>query len=121
MEKALERNTIVYLQTGSGKTYIAVMLIRKLGDAITRPYPSDPQAKRSIFLANTVPLIKQQADYLAKFTPFKVDAYYGDKKIDDRFVDFWDEAIWEAELRKNQVLVMSPQILVDCISKNFIG
>lgn len=97
------------------------MLIRELSDALVRDYPSDPEAKRSIFLANTVPLVKQQAEYLAKYTSFKVDSYYGEKKIDDRIVDLWDADVWANELCKNQVLVMSPQILVDCLSKNFIG
>lgn len=121
MEKAVERNLIVYLRTGSGKTHIAVMLIRRLSDAILRHYPKDPTAKRTIFLANTVPLVKQQASYLNKFTQFKIGIYYGDVKIDDRVVDLWDHVIWEKELEKNQVLVMSPQILIDCLEKNFIG
>lgn len=121
LEKAIERDLIVYLRTGSGKTHIAVMLVRALSDAIIKPYESDPSTKRSIFLANTVPLVKQQADYLAKFTPFKVSAYYGDKKIDDKIVDLWDREIWESEMRSNQILVMIPQVLVDCLEKNFIG
>lgn len=121
VEKALDENMIVYLPTGAGKTFIAVMLIRRKWEAITRDYPSDPKAKRSIFLAHTVPLVKQQADYLAKHTPFSVDAYFGDKRIDDRVVDFWDKTIWANELKRRQVLVMSPQIFDDCLGKGFIG
>lgn len=120
MEKAVDRNLIVYLRTGTGKTYIAVMLLKEKSDEILKPY-SDPKCKRSIFLANTVPLVKQQAKYLERNTQFKVGTYFGDQKIDGKYVDFWENEIWQKELERNHIFVMSPQILVDCLHKNFIG
>jgi endoribonuclease Dicer len=33
-EKAVENNSIIYLPTGTGKTYIAVLLIKHLSSAI---------------------------------------------------------------------------------------
>lgn len=106
--------------TGTGKTYIAVMLIKNKSDEIIKPY-SDPNCKRSIFLANNVPLVKQQAKYLETHTPFKVGTYFGDQKINGKCVDFWDKKIWQKELEKNEIFVMSPQILLDCLDKTFIG
>lgn len=78
-------------------------------------------AKRTIFLANTVPLVMQQADYIRKNTDLNVGDYYGDKLIDDRILDKWDKAIWDKELETNNILVMSPQILVDMVQHSYIG
>ena len=33
-EKAIKQNCIIYLPTGSGKTYIAVLLVKKLSFAL---------------------------------------------------------------------------------------
>jgi endoribonuclease Dicer len=59
LEKALEGNSIVFLGTGAGKTYIATMLIKELG----RPL-RDGSNMKTIFLVPSVPLVKQQADFL---------------------------------------------------------
>lgn len=36
LESAKEKNTILFLPAGSGKTYIATMLIRHLGESLTK-------------------------------------------------------------------------------------
>lgn len=51
LEAALERNTIVCLNTGSGKTFIAVLLTKELSHQIRGPYQEN--AKRTVFLVNT--------------------------------------------------------------------
>ena len=51
LERALERNTIVCLGTGTGKTFISVMLIKELSHQIREIYLNG--GKRSFFLVNT--------------------------------------------------------------------
>lgn len=51
LEAALEHNTIVCLNTDSGKTFIAVLLTKELSHQIRGRYQEN--AKRTIFLVNT--------------------------------------------------------------------
>lgn len=48
LEAALEHNTIVCLNTGSGKTFIAVLLIKELSHQIRQE-----DGRRTVFLVNT--------------------------------------------------------------------
>ncbi len=120
MEKAIEKNLIIYLQTGLGKTYIALMLIKELSSSLEKPYDHN-EGKRTIFLCETVPLVQQQANFLRIHHHLNVGDYFGDKLIGEKQLDSWDQAIWTEELKKNQILVMTPQILVDMIQHSFIG
>ena len=52
--KALEENIIVYLETGCGKTHIAVLLMYEMSHLISKP-----QKNICIFLAPTVALVQQ--------------------------------------------------------------
>ena len=51
LERSLERNTIVCLGTGTGKTFISVMLIKELSHQIRKTYKEG--GKRTFFLVNT--------------------------------------------------------------------
>lgn len=147
-EKAVDNNIIVYLPTGAGKTYIAILLLKKLSGEIQRytsihtmkkffssnvfflstgcllvplivliicicidfiylvvskisfifrPYSKN--GKRSVFIANTVVLVKQQTEYIKRHTCLTCKGYSGDMKV-----DFWSREQWMNELEENQVL-----------------
>ncbi|KAI4489336.1 hypothetical protein M0802_011205 [Mischocyttarus mexicanus] len=107
-EKALKSNTIIYLPTGTGKTFIAIMLIKRLSTDIQKPYSQG--GKRTIFAVNTVPLVTQQSENIARHTSLSCRGYSGDMNL-----DYWTKEVWMKELDDHQVLVMTSQILVDVI------
>jgi endoribonuclease Dicer len=102
------------LKTGSGKTYIAVKVINELVDQVD-------DKRKIIFLASTVQLVMQQCNFLRKFIPVGIEEYYGEKRLKNMILDLWDKEIWAGELAKNQVLAMSPAILVEMFNHSFIS
>ncbi|PKA57540.1 Endoribonuclease Dicer like 4 [Apostasia shenzhenica] len=100
-KKATEENVIVYLATGCGKTHIAVLLMYEMGHLLRKPSSSI-----CVFLAPTVPLVRQQATVIEKSTDFKVRYYVGNKK------HLKDHVEWNTEIEQIEVLVMTPQILL---------
>ncbi|PWA74613.1 dicer-like 4 [Artemisia annua] len=103
--KALLENIIVYLETGCGKTHIAVMLIYEINRRINKP-----NKDTCIFLAPTVALVEQQAKVIKDSIDVKVGIYCGSSK---RLKSHHD---WDKELEQFEVLVMTPQILLHNLS-----
>ncbi|XP_019053854.1 PREDICTED: endoribonuclease Dicer homolog 3b isoform X4 [Nelumbo nucifera] len=108
---ALRKNTIAVLETGAGKTMIAVMLIKEIGRAMK----TSGNKMLIIFLAPTVHLVNQQFEVIKIHTDFKVEEYYGAKGIDE-----WSAKCWEKEISEQDVMVMTPQILLDALRKAFL-
>ncbi|KAJ7979648.1 Dicer-like protein [Quillaja saponaria] len=104
-QKALEENVIVYLETGCGKTHIAVLLIYEMGHLICKP-----QKNICVFLAPTVALVQQQARVIEDSIDFKVGIYCGSSKR------LKSQREWDKELEQYEVLVMTPQILFHNLS-----
>ncbi|XP_024966955.1 endoribonuclease Dicer homolog 3a isoform X2 [Cynara cardunculus var. scolymus] len=120
---AMQRNTIAHLDTGAGKTMIAVMIIKEVVHSL-RKQPSEK--KLVIFLAPTRNLVEQQCQVLRENTDLMVDFYHGSKvgsgeNLDGKKVDEWDAAVWEHETNKSHVMVMTPQILLDALRNAFVN
>ncbi|XP_022665039.1 endoribonuclease Dicer-like isoform X3 [Varroa destructor] len=112
LEKTLEQNVIICLGTGSGKTFISVMLIKEL---LYETYSCfEAGGKRSVFLAPTVSLAKQQVNYLKKFLDAEIGVYVG---LD---VDLWTKAVWTVEFSAHNVLVMTPQVFLNILNFNYV-
>ncbi|XP_054779849.1 endoribonuclease Dicer homolog 3b-like [Prosopis cineraria] len=98
------------LDTGAGKTMIAVMLIRQIAHSTK----STHQKKLIVFLAPTVHLVNQQFGVIKSYTNLAVEEYHGAKGIDD-----WNLNGWEKGIEVQDVMVMTPQILLDGLRKEF--
>ncbi|OQR70228.1 endoribonuclease Dicer-like, partial [Tropilaelaps mercedesae] len=103
LDKAVEKNVILCLGTGSGKTFISVMLVNHLLEQTRLSLHEG--GKRSVFLAPTVPLAKQQGAYLKTFIAANVACYTGSD------VELWDGGIWAAVFASYNVLVMTPEVI----------
>ncbi|KAK1272022.1 hypothetical protein QJS04_geneDACA021027 [Acorus gramineus] len=90
LEKAKKENTIVFLETGSGKTLIAVMLLKSYAHMIRKP-----SQHIAVFLAPAVHLVSQQADVLEMHTDLKVGRFWGEMGV-----DFWSESTWNQKLQE---------------------
>ncbi|KAK3023834.1 hypothetical protein RJ639_044551, partial [Escallonia herrerae] len=110
LEKAIKQNTIVYLETGSGKTLIAIMLLHSYAYLLRKPSPFI-----AVFLVPTVVLVTQQADAVKLHTDLKVGKYWGEMGV-----DYWDAATWKQQLDEFEVLVMTPAILLGALRHSFL-
>ncbi|KAK9308230.1 hypothetical protein QLX08_001702 [Tetragonisca angustula] len=113
-EIACKENIIVYLPTGAGKTFIAVMLIKKLSADIQKSY--DEGGKHTVFIVNTLPLVIQQRDYIRRLTGFSCGAFSSEEGV-----DFWHTKDWNAQLKQHDVLVMTSQILVNALCHGYMS
>ncbi|XP_021890882.1 endoribonuclease Dicer homolog 2-like [Carica papaya] len=93
LEKAIKQNTIVFLETGSGKTMISIMLLRSYAHLFRKP-----SRNFAVFLVPQVVLVTQQAGAVEMHTDLKVGKYWGDMGV-----DFWDAAMWKQQINKHEV------------------
>ncbi|KAA8537034.1 hypothetical protein F0562_029512 [Nyssa sinensis] len=110
LEKAIKQNTIVFLETGSGKTLIAIMLLRSYAYLLRKPLPYI-----AVFLVPTVVLVTQQAEAIKMHSDLKVGMYWGEMGI-----DYWDAATWKQQQDEYEVLVMTPMILLNALRHSFL-
>ncbi|XP_071713455.1 endoribonuclease Dicer homolog 2-like [Rutidosis leptorrhynchoides] len=111
LEQALKQNTIVFLETGTGKTLIAVMLLRRYAHLLRKPSPFF-----AVFLVPTVVLVKQQAEAVKKHLGLKVVEFWGDKSV-----DYWNASDWKKQQDESQLMVMTPVILLDALRHSFLS
>uniref|UniRef100_J3LQI0 Uncharacterized protein n=2 Tax=Oryza brachyantha TaxID=4533 RepID=J3LQI0_ORYBR len=86
------------------------MLLRAFAHRVRRP----ASRRYAVFLVPTVVLVGQQARVVEAHTDLVVKQFYGDMGV-----DFWDAATWRSALEDAEVLVMTPQILLDNLRHSF--
>ncbi|CAG8444339.1 4231_t:CDS:2 [Acaulospora colombiana] len=89
-EKARSDNVIAVLDTGSGKTFIAVMLIKEIAMKEKHLRKDRRRTKLTFFLVNLVPLVFQQSKVIDSNCDLKVKHFCGEMGV-----DLWSEDEWK--------------------------
>ncbi|KAG5887606.1 hypothetical protein JTB14_002615 [Gonioctena quinquepunctata] len=96
MKIGLKKNTIMFLPTGSGKTFISLMILKSMSGKLLRSYSNG--GKITIILVNTIALVEQHKKYILDHTNLRVGQYTGEMNL-----DFWPKNKWLKEFDKYQV------------------
>ncbi|XWX01289.1 hypothetical protein V2A60_009315 [Cordyceps javanica] len=114
-ERAKKKNTIVVLDTGSGKTLIAIMLLRYVLEQELEDRSRGCIRKTAFFVVDKVALCQQQYQVVHANLPFSVTKFYGEQQPMEQAPQHWN-----AQFEENMIIVCTAQILLDCLSHGFI-
>nr|A1CBC9.2 RecName: Full=Dicer-like protein 1; Includes: RecName: Full=Endoribonuclease dcl1; Includes: RecName: Full=ATP-dependent helicase dcl1 [Aspergillus clavatus NRRL 1] len=114
-ERAKAQNTIAVLDTGSGKTLIAVLLLRHVLQNELNDRANGKPHRVSFFLVDSVTLAYQQAAVLRNNIDQNVAHFFGAMGT-----DLWDRQVWEEHLQQNMVIVCTAEILNQCLLNSHV-
>jgi superfamily II DNA or RNA helicase len=114
-ERAKKENVIAVLDTGSGKTLIAALLMRHIAWQELEDRAKGKQPKMSFFLVNSVHLVRQQQRMLAQNLPEVPKALHGGSKD-----DLWKQVEWDKLKSENKAIVCTAEVLNQCLMHAFV-
>ncbi|OJD36494.1 dicer-like protein 1 [Diplodia corticola] len=115
-ERAKEENVIAVLDTGSGKTLIAVLLLKHTIDKELEDRAAGKAPRISFFLVDSVTLVFQQFAVLETNLDQKVERFCGAMGC-----DLWSKQTWTKHFEQNMVLVCTAEVLAQCLMHSFIN
>ncbi|GAA5979150.1 hypothetical protein JCM10908_002820 [Rhodotorula pacifica] len=107
--QAVKENIIARADTGSGKTLIAVLLIRSV---LSRPTRAGEKSL-VVFTTPTTTLVTQQAGVIREQTIARVKAFIGAE------VDFWKVERFQQEFADAEVVVCTPQVWLNILNSGY--
>ncbi|KXN86833.1 Dicer-like protein 2 [Leucoagaricus sp. SymC.cos] len=108
LEESIRKNVIIAMDTGSGKTHIAVLRIK-------HEVEREP-SKVAWFFAPTVALCAQQKAVIQTYLPVSVGLVSGALQPEQ-----WKSAaVWEKVLQTHRVIVSTPQVFLDALRHAYI-
>ncbi|KAG9230047.1 dicer-like protein-like protein 2 [Amylocarpus encephaloides] len=110
VEESLKRNIICAMDTGSGKTHVAVMRILHELETL-------PSSKIVWFLAPTVSLCQQQFEYIKAQIPSVETKFLSGADEVDRWTQ---KTLWDAILLNVRIVVSTYQIIYDALCHGFV-
>ncbi|ESZ93843.1 hypothetical protein SBOR_5784 [Sclerotinia borealis F-4128] len=114
-EKAKNQNIIAVLDTGSGKTFIAVLLLRYIIDQELEGRAIGKPKRVSFFLVDSVTLCHQQHSVLKNNLNQPTDMICGLMGT-----DLSDKKKWKKRMDTNMVIVCTAEILRQCLHHSFV-
>ena len=111
LEESKGRNTIVAMDTGSGKTFIAIL-------RILEELQRDSSNKRVWFLCPSVALAQQQHNVISSQIPLFQSRLLSGKDGCDKWSN---QDIWNKVLMNMTVVVCTYQILYDALCHGFVS
>ncbi|KAG0353421.1 Dicer-like protein 1 [Gamsiella multidivaricata] len=113
-KKALGSNIIAVMDTGSGKTLVAVMLIKEMIQREQEAWRNLAERKICFFIVHNVPLVFQQAAVIRSNCAGEVIEMCGPNQK-NKFQKDWDVVFETAD-----VIVLTAQILSDLLRHGYI-
>ncbi|CBX93957.1 similar to dicer-like protein 1 [Plenodomus lingam JN3] len=113
--RAKDQNTIAVLDTGSGKTHIATLLLRHVLEDELEHRATGGAPRIAIFLVDSVNLVFQQANVLKCGLDQNVESICGSMGT-----SLWNKSTWDKHFQKNMVIVCTAEVLVQCVMHSFI-
>lgn len=116
--RAKEQNIIAVVDTGSGKSYVASLLITDTVWKEEERRQLDPnyQHKLCFFVVDKVALAIQQALFLQKTCPGRIGLLIGEMGVDN-----YSKAQWAATYDEWDTIVLTADILKDCLARGLIS
>jgi endoribonuclease Dicer len=116
-ERAKEENILAVLDTGSGKTLIACLLIKHVlsEELIDRKNGKPPRTV--VFLVNSVHLVIQQGQVLTNNLSQPPAILHGGMKQEN----LWKKDVWSRILEANQAVVCTAEVLNQALFHNYMS
>ncbi|KAI1657916.1 hypothetical protein F4813DRAFT_358400 [Daldinia decipiens] len=114
-ERAKQKNIIAVLDTGTGKTLIAALLLRHTVEQELEDRSAGKPPRISFFLVDKVALVLQQYEVLKANLDHSVQRFHGDHGGSILNYDFWKQKIEES-----MVIVCTADILLSCLHHSFV-
>ncbi|KAK2799785.1 Dicer-like protein 1 [Onygenales sp. PD_10] len=114
-ERAKARNIIAVLDTGSGKTLIAVLLLKHIIRKELEDRANGKSPRISFFLVDSVNLVYQQAAVLKANIGQNIDKFCGAMQT-----DLWTQETWSKHFSNNMIIVCTAEVLHQCLLHSFI-
>ncbi|KAI0432759.1 hypothetical protein F5Y09DRAFT_353064 [Xylaria sp. FL1042] len=114
-ERAKQKNIIAVLDTGTGKTLIAALLLRHMIEQELDDRRAGQEHRLAFFLVDKVALVHQQYRVLETNLDFDMDSFTGNSGAVLYTKEFWSQTI-----HKKAVIVCTAEVLHHCLCHSFI-